>query len=457
MSSRAKWTPYLLILPVVIYLAVFFAWPMVRAIRLAVWNDDGRLTLNEEAGHDSAVVGSLPQGTQIDILNRQANPISPEDGAAGGLLLTEKWFQVTGEDVDGESITGWVSESRIRVREESADGTPVRGSVRQRIGANADPLTTIYAEPTARSAEVGRLDTGTSVSIDAVETLEVWYQVQASDGESTLTGWVPSRYVQVFGEGERGRIDRGNAGEWTLAYIRAMLNDRFFQPALRTTLLLLVLIIPIQLVLAIAMALVVQAQLPGHSLFLYIFSIPLGISDLAVGIIWFAIFTQNGYLNSILQGLGAIDSPITYLAADRRNWIILAIWLAEIWRSTSIVMVIVVSGFQAITNDVLEAANLDGTSFWQRVWYIILPLLRPSLQVALILRTILAFQVFAVIVALGGGSIVTVLANEAYRQYYFMRNPNLSAVYASFILLLSLVSAAVYLRLIRTQDEALAA
>lgn len=455
MSSRRIWTPYLLILPAVLYLAIFFAWPMLRAVRLAAWDDDGKLTLYEEARHDSAVAGILSRGTQVAVKNRQANPIAPGSLASGGLLLTEIWYQVTGEDVGGETITGWVSESRIRVREESADGTPVQGSVRQRIGVNADPLTTIVAEPSSASQEVGKLDAGTPVNIDAIETLEVWYQVESADGE--VSGWAPSRYVQVFGEGESGRIDRGDTGQWTMAYIQAMLNDRFFRPALRTTLLLLVLIIPIQLVLAIAMALVIQQQLPGHSLFLYIFSIPLGVSDLAVGLIWFAVFTQNGYLNSILQGLGVIDGPITYLAADKRNWIILAIWLAEIWRSTSIVMVIVVSGFQAITNDVLEAADLDGTTFMQRVWYIILPLLRPSLQVALILRTILAFQVFAVIVALGGGTVVTVLAHEAFRQYYFMRNPNLSAVYASFILLLSLITAAVYLRVLRTQDEELAA
>jgi multiple sugar transport system permease protein len=128
--------------------------------------------------------------------------------------------------------------------------------------------------------------------------------------------------------------------------------------------------------------------------------------------------------------------------------------LAEIWRATSIVMVIVVSGLQAISQEVLEAAEVFGATLWQRIRHVILPLLRPSLQVALILRTILALQVFAVVIALGGGYVVTVLANETYRQYNEFRNPNVAAAYAALILILSMVSAVVYLRTIHTQEEA---
>jgi multiple sugar transport system permease protein len=132
---------------------------------------------------------------------------------------------------------------------------------------------------------------------------------------------------------------------------------------------------------------------------------------------------------------------------------VIAVWLAEVWRATAIVMVIVVSGMQAIPREVLEASEVFGATLWQRIRYIILPLLRPSLQVALILRTILALQVFAVVIALGGGEVVTVLANETYRQYDALRNLNVAAAYASFILLLSMVISLFYLRAVRGQEE----
>ena len=116
-------------------------------------------------------------------------------------------------------------------------------------------------------------------------------------------------------------------------------------------------------------------------------------------------------------------------------------------------MIIVVSGLQAISDEVLEAAELFGAGLWQRLRYVILPLLKPSLQVALILRTILALQVFAVVIALSGGDVVTVLANETYRQYFTFRNTNVASAYALFILVLSMISAVFYLRAVRTQQE----
>ena len=116
-------------------------------------------------------------------------------------------------------------------------------------------------------------------------------------------------------------------------------------------------------------------------------------------------------------------------------------------------MVILVSGLQAIPDETLEAAELFGASYWQRIRHIMLPLLRPSIQVALILRTILAFQVFAVVVALSGGDVVTVLANETYRQYFEFRDDNVASAYALFILLLSIASAVFYLRSVRTQEQ----
>lgn len=451
--NKRNWAPYLLIVPSIVYLALFFAWPMVQALGLAVWDDDRLLVLLEEPQRDGESSGRLPQGAQVAIMDRQGNQLSPE-AVGEANLLTERWFRVSGEDETGAAVEGWTSESRIRVRQEADDGTPLGGTVRPRLGADADEFTNLYAEANESSDVVGLVMERAEVSIVETITLEVWYQVrgQTADGDE-VSGWAPSRFVQVFSDETSGRIDRGNAGQFTLDYIRTMVNDRFFMPSLRTTLLLMVIIIPIQFVLSIIMALVIQARLRGNSLFLYIFAIPLGISDLAVGIVWFAIFTQNGFLNSVLQGLGLIDAPITYLSAETRHWIIIAIVLAEVWRATSIVMVIVVSGLQAISQEVLEAAELFGATLWQRIRHVILPLLKPSLQVALILRTILALQVFAVVIALSGGDVVTVLANETYRQYNEFRNANVAAAYAALILILSMVSAAVYLRLVRTQEE----
>jgi multiple sugar transport system permease protein len=451
--GKRNWSPFLLILPSVIYLALFFAWPMVSGLRLAVYDDEALLSLREEPQQDSPVTDTLPQGTYVSILDQQGNPI-PQEELEQKTLLTEIWFQISAEDAEGQIVDGWAPESRIRVREETEEGTPIRGTVRTKLGTDADPQTIIYAEPNENSEIVGKLDCRTRVEIKDLVILEVWCLINGEDNGEIVEGWAQSRYIQVFGDGTQGRIARGDTGQLTTKYIQKMVNDRFFMPALRTTLLLLVIIIPTQFVLAIIMALIIQARLKGNMTLLYIFAIPLGVSDLAIGIVWYSVFTQYGYLNTILQGLGLIDSPNIYLSAATRQWIIVAIWLAEVWRATSIVMIILVSGLQSISQEVLEAAEIFGASLWQRIRYVILPLLRPSIQVALILRTILALQVFSVVIVLGGGTVVTVLTNETYRQYDSFRNPNVAAAYAFLILLLSMVSAILYLRTITTQEEA---
>ena len=450
---KRNWAPYWLILPSLIYLLLFFAYPMVQGLGLAIWDKDANLRLHEAAASESDFVATLPRGAQVDILERQANVLDSIDTDQGN-LLTEIWFLIEADDESGQTIEGWTSESRVRVREEDESGRPLAGTIRRKLGSGADPLTDVYAAPSGVSEVIAKLDASAVVTILDQTTLEIWYLVSGLNDDEPAEGWTQSRYVQLYGDGETGRIDRGNSGQFTTGYIQRMVNDRFFWPAFWTTLLLMVLIIPIQFVLAIIMALVIQQQLKGTSFFLYVFAIALGLSDLAVGIVWYSIFTQYGYLNTILQGLGLIDQPIAYLTADTRYWIIIAIVLAEVWRATSIVMIIVVSGLQAISSEVIEASEVFGAGLWQRIRYVILPMLRPSLQVALILRTILALQVFAVVIALSGGDVVTVLANETYRQYSDLRNINVAASYAALILLMSMVTAVFYLRTIRTQEEA---
>jgi multiple sugar transport system permease protein len=249
-----------------------------------------------------------------------------------------------------------------------------------------------------------------------------------------------------------GLAFQGDAGGYSLEPVRRMLGDGRFGDALRTTLLLVVIIVPIQFVVAMSMALVVNARLKGTDLWLYIFALPLGISELAAGIVWFSIFTEQGWLNSLLIRLDLIDRPFIFLNYQRPVLLILTIVVAEAWRATSIIMVILVAGLQGIPRDYLEAADVFGATPWQRVRHVILPLLRPSIRVALILRTILAFQVFATVIALAG-SATNVLAGEAYRWYQNLRDPRVAAAYATLILVLSVVSTVLFLLLLPTEED----
>src|SRR5438874_2429465 len=188
------------------------------------------------------------------------------------------------------------------------------------------------------------------------------------------------------------------SGGLTLDNFRRMLGDVNFSDAWRNTLLLLILIVPLQIVLALVMALLINSRFRGHGVFLYIYAIPLAISDLAAGILWLAVFTERGYLNSTLQNAGVIDQPVLWLSFDNFAGILSAIVIAESWRATALVLVILIAGLQPIQPGCCGAAAPSGANRIRRTVHVVLPLLRPSLQSALIIRTIFAFQTFAKIV-----------------------------------------------------------
>ncbi|WP_223253025.1 carbohydrate ABC transporter permease [Arthrobacter sp. AFG7.2] len=257
-----------------------------------------------------------------------------------------------------------------------------------------------------------------------------------------LFGWpMVSGVLQAFG---------GPEGLTTANFSR-MAQDPYFWSSVGNTLLLIVVMIPIQFVLALAMALLIRAKPRGSSVYFYIWAIPLAVSDLAAGLVWLTVFTDRGYLNSVLASVGM--EPVSWLAYDNYASMFMAVLIAEVWRATSLVFVIVVAGLQSIPKDYEEAASVFGAGFWDRLFHVTLPLLRPSLQTALILRTILAFQTFAVALALTGQNFPLVVG-ETYRWYTGLQDANVASALALVVMAVSMVTAIGYLKLLRDQSEA---
>ena len=240
---------------------------------------------------------------------------------------------------------------------------------------------------------------------------------------------------------------------FTLDNFKNVTSHWKFPISLKNTLLLAAAVVPRQLGLALLMATMVNRMGKGRDLVLYVWTIPLGISDLAAGIIWLAIFEQSGFLNSMMSGLGLIDRPTNLLSYTSPGMVFLAIALAEIWRATAIMLVILVAGIGLIPKEYYEAAEVFGASPWKRFTRITLPLLRPSLSTALILRVILAFEVFAVVQALGG-TLFPVLMGETYKYQFELLNSGAAAAIALIILGISIAFTLVILRILRVPKGA---
>ena len=223
---------------------------------------------------------------------------------------------------------------------------------------------------------------------------------------------------------------------------RRMAQDLNFGTAIANTFLLTLVVVPLEIALALAMATMVAKLGRGRELALWVLTIPLGVSDLAAGLAWLAILQNSGYLNSALYALGLIPGQVSWLSQETPFSLFAAIALAEIWRATAIVLVILIAGLQLIPKEFGEAAEIFGAKPWTRFRTITLPLLKPSLQSALILRTVLAFEVFAVVYALGGRNF-PVLAGEAYTWQNENQNYGVAAAYAVLIMAVSLTATAV--------------
>ena len=246
-------------------------------------------------------------------------------------------------------------------------------------------------------------------------------------------------------------IDGGTAG--IFGNYERMVKDLNFNVSLRNTFMLVLTVVPLQMILAIGMGLMLQKMQKGRDLVLWIWTIPLGVSDLAAGLAWLAILQNTGYLNTVLFHLGIVDGPTAWLNSETPVTLFLAVVIAEIWRSTAVVLVIIVAGLQLIPKEFGEAADIFGASRWQKLTRVTLPMLKPSLQSALILRTVLAFEVFAAVYAIGGRNI-PVLVGEAYLWQRENQNYSVAAAYAVLIMVISLAATAVYLRVLREKPEA---
>jgi multiple sugar transport system permease protein len=238
-------------------------------------------------------------------------------------------------------------------------------------------------------------------------------------------------------------------GSFSLGNFTRMADDLNFNDAVANTFEVVLLAVPLQLALALGMAMMLRHVRRGRDIVLWVWSIPLGISDLAAGLVWLAILTDRGYLNTLLFHLGIIAGPQSWLTYETPVALLVAIVMAEMWRATAIVLVILAAGVQLVPKEYNEAAEVFGATPWQRFIRVTLPLLRPSIQTALILRTVLAFEMFATVMTLGGRNF-PVLMSEAFNWQYVQQDYGVAAAYAVVVMAVSLGATLIYLRVLRT-------
>lgn len=186
-------------------------------------------------------------------------------------------------------------------------------------------------------------------------------------------------------------------------YIKAFSNDSFLQP-LRNTLLYIVIAVSIELVLGIILALVFEEKFKGNKVLRSLILTPLMIAPLVAGLIWkLMLSAQFGIINQLLVNIGILKNPnqILWLADER--WSLLSCCFADIWLTTPFMMLMILAGLQGLDESMLEAATIDGASWWQKIIKIKLPNIKPVLLTALSIRIIDAARTFDIVWAMTQG------------------------------------------------------
>ena len=230
-----------------------------------------------------------------------------------------------------------------------------------------------------------------------------------------------------------------------------MLEDPVFWETTWNTILITLITVPGALLLGMALALMAnlpfKVKWPVRLSLLIPWALPLSFAGLIFA--WF-FHSEYGVVNDVLRRIG-IEGIIWFNSA---NWAFAAICLTIIWKTSSFMALIILAGLQTIPRSLYEAAEVDGAGRLRQFFEITLPLLKPSIVVALIFRTITALQTFDIPFTMtrgGPGTSTATLAMYIHQNTVDFLDLGYGSALAVVMFALSMCITAVYLRMIRAK------
>lgn len=229
-------------------------------------------------------------------------------------------------------------------------------------------------------------------------------------------------------------------------YMEALTSSSF-QSAAQRTLIYTFIVVMLEFTLGLTMALIFGALGNRSSIFRTLFMYPLMIAPVVAGLLWrFLLIDNFGIVNQLLSQIGVIQktSQIGWLSDPKVA--LFSVSFPDIWLTTSFITLVLFAGLQNLPGDVIEAAKIDGARFPTMLFRVILPLLRPVLAVALIIRGIDAARAFDIIVIQTSGGpqeSTTTLSLLVYRTLTRYGDPGLASAMGSIYLLAMILVAGI--------------
>lgn len=195
-------------------------------------------------------------------------------------------------------------------------------------------------------------------------------------------------------------------------YVTALTDPLFWQTT-GVTVLYMVVTVAVELVIGFVFAMVMHRVVFARGIIRTSILIPYGIITVVSGFAWqFAFSFQNGFVNDWLP----------FVSSDF-NWFgdttpaVIAIMISEIWKTTPFMSLLLLAGLAQVSEDMIEAAKVDGATWWQRLTKVILPNMRAAIMVAVLFRALDAYRIFDNIFVMTAGAVKTEsISFLTYRQ-----------------------------------------
>ncbi|MDQ4502862.1 sugar ABC transporter permease [Sinomonas sp. ASV322] len=240
-------------------------------------------------------------------------------------------------------------------------------------------------------------------------------------------------------------------------YVRLFQDADFIDAAWRTVL-YAVIVVTLEFVLGLAVALLFSALGNASRVFRTVFLYPLMIAPIVAGLLWrFLLIDNFGIVNELFTRVGVLHSSTDIQWLSNPNIALFSVAIPDIWLTTSFITLVLFAGLQNIPGDLIEAARIDGARYSTILFRILLPLLRPVIAVALIVRGIDAARAFDVIlIQTNGGpqSSTETLSLLIYRTMVRFGDPGLaSAMGTVYLIAMLAVAVAAILSIWRPGSE----
>jgi ABC-type sugar transport system permease subunit len=234
-----------------------------------------------------------------------------------------------------------------------------------------------------------------------------------------------------------------------------MLKDQTFWDTIGRTLYFTVVSVGLELAIGLAVAQLIHSHPWGWQFLRISLIIPWAVPTIVNGAMWRWIYSADfGALNGLLMQLGLIKHYVAWLSLPTMAMNLVIV--ADIWHTMPFVALVLQAALATLPEDLEEAAAVDGANAWQRFWKIRVPLLRPAILVALIVRTVDAFRVFDIvyIITSAGPAYKTLtITYLTYLNSFSFGKQGTGAALSFLISLVTITMAFIYIRILYSPEE----